>query len=297
MKQNHQGIPWSGYLLLIGITLGWGMAWPFMKIAVSEFTPWAFRVLTLVIGGLGLLTIAGITGHSLRVRKEELVPLLVVSALGITGWHMGVAFGLSMMEASRATIIGFTMPLWATLLSKYLLKERITPKKWLGISLGFVGLVFLLYPSLDEISRSTTGALCMLAAAAGWAAGSVFIKYYKWNMPSSVLTGWQLLVGSIPVVIGALVFDPLAIPQGISQKAWLSVAAIIVWPIWYCHWAWTKLVRMLPAHIAANAVMPVPVLGVVSSSLVLGESISLLDWSALVFVLLALFLVVQPEKG
>ena len=297
MDSNNRGIPWAGYALLAGLSLGWGLAWPFMKIALNEISPWTFRVITLLGGGGAMLLLARASGLSLAISQKEMGPLLLTALLNITGWHLGSAFGLSLMQAGRAVIIGFTMPLWATLLCKYLLKEQIGPQKWLGLAVGCAGLAMLLWPDLEKVTQSTRGALLMLAAAVCWGAGSVLIKYFTWRMPTSVLTGWQLILGCMPVMAGAFVNDVLAIPGGISGQVWLCVAIVVLVPILFCHWAWTTMVRMLPAHVAVNSTLLIPLIGVVSSALILGESIAPSDWAALVCVLVAIFLILRPKAA
>ena len=200
------------------------------------------------------------------------------------------------MDASRAVIIAFTMPLWATILSALLLKERIKSTRLLALGIGLGGLALLIWPELDAVGATPVGALFMLAAAVSWATGTVLIKRTDWNTPTTVLTGWQLLLGSIPVVMGALFLEPLGVTLNVSTSAKFALTYIIFFPMIYCHWAYFTLVRIFPASIAAISTLAIPVVGVFSSTLILNESVGISEIVALFLVVTALSIVIFVEK-
>ena len=141
----------KGILLLVSLSMFWGMAWPAMKISVSEIPPWSFRMYCLVFSGAGILLLAKANRFSLKLPMEELKPLCLVALFNITGWHLFSAHGVLRMNASRAVIIAFTMPLWATALSRIILKERISPARILALGIGLCGLGFLIWPELHAV--------------------------------------------------------------------------------------------------------------------------------------------------
>ena len=271
----------SGYFLILGMTIFWGVAWPVMKVALNEIPPWTFRTISLVCGGAGIMALAKMKGHSVAVPRGEMVPLLVVSLINITGWHMGSAYGISLMMAGRAAILGFTMPLWATIIGYFVLGEKITLRKIVALFLGMLGLIILLGPQIYTLEKTPFGALCMIFAAACWATGTVLIKYFSWSIPILVLTGWQLILGSIPVVVGTLLLDPMLHPSQLSTNALLALVYVVAFPIIFCHWAWFSVVSIFPASVAAISVLAVPSIGVLSSALVLGEQVGVIDIIAL----------------
>ena len=252
-----------------------------MKIALTEIPPWTFRTISLVCGAVGIMVIAKISGLKLSVPRDERIPLLVVSLFNITGWHLGSAHGISLMMAGRAAIIGFTMPLWATLISHYVLGEKIGKQKIIALLLGLTGLFILLTPQLAAVGDRPAGALFMLIAAVSWAAGTVLIKRFSWSIPTLVLTGWQLSIGSLPVIIGTIYLEPVLTISQLSLKTLLSMAYVVAFPMLFCHWAWFSVVRIFPASVAAISTMAVPIIGVLSSSVLIGEQFGLLEAAAL----------------
>jgi drug/metabolite transporter (DMT)-like permease len=295
-ETNSRGLPRRGILLLITLSLFWGMAWPAIKISVSAIPPWTFRSYCLVFSGIGILILAKAMGFRLKLPLHELKPLCFVALFNITGWHMFSAHGVLRMAASRAVIIGFTMPLWATILSALLLKERITSTRLAALIMGLGALALLIWPELNAVGAAPVGAMFMLGAAVSWALGTVLIKRTDWHTHTTVLTGWQLLLGGIPVVIGALVLEPGGVSLEVPARAILALTYIIAFPMIYCHWAYFTLVRIFPASIAAISTLAIPVVGVFSSTLILNESIGVGEITALLLVVAALSIVVFVEK-
>ncbi len=264
-------LPVGGFVLLAFVSLFWGLNWPGMKIALSELPIWWFRVLSVGVGAVGLMAIAWASTGALRPTRRELRPLLICALFNIVGWHLFTGYGVSLMPAGRASIIAFTMPVWAALLGALILGERITVYKVAGLVLGVAALAVLIGPDLVALSAAPAGALFMLGAALSWATGTVLFKKYDWDSPVSALIGWQLLIGLAVILPGALILEPAPDLTALSAKVWIALLYLFALPMIFCQWAFFKVVRMFPAAIASIGTLAVPVIGVYSSALILGE--------------------------
>lgn len=280
-----------GLLLFASITLFWGVNWPAMKFAVGEVPVWTFRTICLVAGGVGLLVICRLWRLKLAVPRAELWPLVLVSFFNITGWHLFSAFGLVYMPAGRASIVAFTMPLWAALLAVPVLRERLSWSTIAGLAVGMLGMAVLVVPDWQAIAAAPLGLVFMLLAALSWAAGTVLLKRFRWSMPTSVLAGWQLVLGGLPVALGAVALDRGFDPLAVSAAAWWATLYAALIPMIYCHWAWFRVVGIYPAAVAAVGTLAIPVVGVLSSSLALGEPVGLDIVLSLALVIAGLVLV------
>jgi drug/metabolite transporter (DMT)-like permease len=284
-------LPTVGFVLLGLLTLFWGINFPIMRVALGEITPWYFRVLCLSTGGLGLLAITRARGRRLGIPRRELGPLVLIALVNITGWQLLTAYALTMMEAGRAVIIAYTMPLWAILLARLMLGEPITLLRTAGLALGLGGLAVLGWPAVEAMEAAPWGALCMLGAALCWATGTILMKYFRWSMPTSELVGWQLLFGGLPVFIGAPLIEALPDPSRMSAAALAAIAYAAVVPMIFCHYAYYTVVRLFPAALATLGTVAIPVIGVLTGAAVLGEPIGWREITALVMVVAALALV------
>jgi drug/metabolite transporter (DMT)-like permease len=288
--RHKQASPLRGIVLLALLSLFWGLAWPAMKIVLGEIRPWTFRAICLAAGGAALLALSRAGGVTLRVPAGDLKPLIITSLINITGWHILSAYGLAMLHAGRAVIIAYTMPLWAILLGRLLLKEHITSARLWALGFGWTGLALLLVPEMRAFGAAPLGALMVLGAAVCWGAGTVLVKYFKWHMPGTLVMGWQLLIGGIPIVVGAILIDPVAALATVSWKAIAALIFVVALPTIFCHWAFFTVVQIFPANVAALSTLGIPVIGVFSSTLILGEPVTAAEVAALFLVVLSLAL-------
>lgn len=293
---TRSGIPARGLWLLGAVALLWGANWPIMKMVLFEWNVWHFRTVSLALGCASLFALGKLMGYSLRVPPGEWGRLLAASFFNITCWHIFSGFGVSLLASGRASIVGYTMPLWVVPLSMWLLHEPMTRRKLVGLALGFLGLLLLIGDDLVRLQQAPLGTLAMLAAALTWAIGIVIVKRYPVTLPTTVFTGWMMLLGGIPVLVGALLFGGSEFKL-LSSKALLALAYVVFVAMVFCHWAFQRLVKMLPATITGISSLTVPVVGVFSGMLMLGEEPGAAEWGALALILCALAVILIPSRS
>lgn len=286
----------TGLILLALITLFWGVNWPAIKLSVNEVPVWVFRTICLLAGAGGLFAIAAMARLSLRIPRQDLRPLLIAALGNITGWHLFSALGVTMMLPGRASILAFTMPLWAAPIAAVWLRERIDGLRLAGLGVGMIGLLVLVIPDWANLSAAPMGPIFMLLAAISWAFGTVALKTHTYSMPTTSLVAWQMLLGGIPIFLGALIFDRDFDPVAVSSLGWWAVAYAALIPMVFCHWAWFRVVGLYPAVVAAIGTLAIPVVGIISSAMITGDPVGWDEILSLVLVVFALFLVlVAPQ--
>jgi drug/metabolite transporter (DMT)-like permease len=290
-------VPATGILLLCALTLFWGSNWPAMKLALREVDPWTFRSLCLVVGGAAVLGLARLARQPLYVPPAERGALLWAAFFNITAWHVLSAYALRLVPAGRASIVAYTMPLWTVLLARLWLGEPLTRARWLGLGLGLVAMMVLLGGDLGLLGQAPAGTACMLGGALAWAVGTVLLKRRRWTLPTMALTGWQLVLGAVPVVLGALWLGAWAPLAQLSAPAALGVAYAVLIGIVFCHYAWFKVVELLPSGVAAIGTLGIPVVGTLSGALVLGEPVGWREGIALILVVAGLAIVFLGDPG
>jgi drug/metabolite transporter (DMT)-like permease len=285
----------AGVALLIALTITWGLNWPMMKLALAEVPPWTFRSLCLMVGGGALLALTRASGAPVSIPRGRLGALALVAVFNITGWHLFSAYAVLNTGAGRAAIIGYTMPLWASVLGIWVLHTRPTARQGAALLLGMGALVLLMAKDFGAVGATPTGALLMLGAAICWAIGTVLVKKFAWEgLAVTALTGWQQLIGGLPIVIGWSLLEPVPDLGTLSLPAAIGLAYAVFVAMIFCQTAYFKLLSLLPAHVAAISVLPVPVVGVVSSALLLGEPVGPAEVAALTLVVSGLFLLIRP---
>jgi len=292
-RQERQGFPASILWVLVALTLGWGFNWPMIKLALTEVPVLSFRSVCLLGGATGLFAIAAYARLPLRVPRGQWGRLLLIALFNITVWNVSVVYGISYMSSGRAAILAYTMPLWSVPLSAWLLRERITARRILGVGLGMCAMLLLLSVELQAVQAAPKGTLLMMGAALSWAIGTVLMKRFPVDLPVTSLTAWQLLLGGVPIYAGALAFEMHSL-QPLTLWPAVALAYNVLVAFVFCHWAWYKIVTSVPVGVSSLSSLMTPVVGVFSGMLVLSEQPHWQDFAALGLVLLALATVMLP---
>ena len=106
-----------------------------------------------------------------------------------------------------------------------------------------------------------------------------------------MLTGWQVAIGTVPMIIGMLLMENPTTLFSVSAKAIAGMLYTAVVAMVICHWTWYSLLRMVPAAVAATATLAVPISGVYASAVFLDEVVGWQEVGALGLVVGGLFLV------
>jgi drug/metabolite transporter (DMT)-like permease len=275
------------------LTLIWGCNWPVLKIVVTEMAPLTFRALTLPFAAIGMLLVAKWSGDSIGVPRAWWGRVAALAFFNIAGWNGFVLFGVQQLPAGRSAIIAYTMPIWAMLISFAVLHEPLNRRKIIGLALGMLGMIVLLGDDIRHIRSTPIGAILILCAAILWAIGTVLLRKWKPPIAQNTLSGWMMLLGWLPLVIAAPFFEthPVSYLLHLSGATWFAILYNIFLAGTVAHWAWFTLARTLPVAISSLTSLPVPVVGVISGMIVLGERPGPAELVALALVLASLFAV------
>ena len=282
-------------ILLVFLTLAWGLNWPVMKYGVRDLPPVQFRAICIGGGLVALWTYARLTGVSLAVGRGRWPTVLRLAIPNAIIWHLLVVIALRMLPAGRSAILGYTMPVWVVVAGLLFFHERPTTRQAFGVLSAFVGMVLLLSSELGEIAGRPLATLLVLAAAAAWGYGTHLLRRELRDMPTLALTFWMLAMTLAVMVAYTTLFERAEWRMPHAGE-WASIVYNMLLAIAFCHAAWSHLARTLPPIASSLSVMMIPVLGVFSSMWLLGESPLWQDYVALVLILIAMAVVLLPMK-
>lgn len=285
-----------GFAMLIGVALAWGLNWPAMKVILLEVPVWQFRAVTGVFGAALLLALAWLMRQRLHVPRRQWPALTAAALLNVTSWFVLIAYGVRLMATGHASILAFTMPIWAALIGVAVLGERMNSRRILSLVLGAAGVAVLLTHDVEALGQSPLGAILILLGAFNWAAGVHIQKRVKWEIGPVALAGWQIAIGTVPIIVIAIFLEPFVY----HRASWAALGAsvyLVVIALAFAYYAWFQAVRIFPTHVSAIGTLLVPIVGVVSASLVLGEPFGWREAAALTLVVGAVALVIlQPAE-
>jgi drug/metabolite transporter (DMT)-like permease len=284
------------WILLVLLTLCWGINWPIMKIGVNNFPPLTFRTLSM-LGGLPAIWLAARMQKiplALPAGQTGAVARLAVSNMLV--WHICIVLSVRLLSSGRAAILGYTMPVWAVLCGLFFYRERISQTAWIGVGCALAGALLLLSSEFGNLAGQPLGSLLALTAAIAWGYGTVAMKRSKIDMPTITLTFWMLVMTLLVMATLAVLFEHSAWRMP-TVPEWFSILynALIIFG--FAHVAWFRLARSLPPVASSLSVMMIPVLGVLSGAWMLGETPQWQDYAAMGLILLAMSTVLLKPRA
>jgi len=277
--------PLQGLLLLLVTAVAWGLNWPVMKLLMRDWPPYGFRI----IAGAGAIVLLGSIalgqGQRLLPRPDQWRRLVPSAILNVSSWSVVAPLSLFWLDASEAAIIAYTMPVWATVIAWPVLGERPTWPRLAGLALGLAGVTLLMGGALGGgLAAKWPGVLAILGTALMFACGTVVTKRWPVQMAPVPLVAWQLVIGLLPVVAISLAFERLDFAR-VTWVGWGCLLYVAVIAQCVAYLAWFRALRFLPAGTAAIGSLLVPVVGVFSSALLLGEPLGARQLAALALTL------------
>ncbi|RZA30272.1 MAG: EamA family transporter, partial [Proteobacteria bacterium] len=157
--------------LVVVLTILWGTNWVLFPLAVQEVSVWTFRAICLLGAGLLSLGIARGRGLSLHVPRSQRPTLVTAALVYLVVWNVGSTYAAVLIPSGQAAVLGFTMPLWATILSWLVFGEKPSLRLVGSVALAGCGVACLAYAGRHSYAAAPLGFLLGLAAGLGWACG------------------------------------------------------------------------------------------------------------------------------
>lgn len=189
-----------------------------VKLISLELHPF---IITLYRAGLVFVVLLPILFWRGRaVFNTSSIRLQVVRG-GIGGLGMLCVFtGLSMISLAEVTVLLFTVPIFATLLSIVFLSEKVGVRRWTAIFVGFLGILIIARPQ----GSVSTGHLFILCAALSWSTSILIAKKLTEKDTVISITFWQAM-GCVPLAFIASLFV-WELPSFVQLGALLGIAAL-----------------------------------------------------------------------
>jgi len=275
----------AAYALLAVVIVALGANWPFLTLALEDIPPIWFTVHRL--GGSAIvLTLGMVASGSFTMPPKPDRPLVVgVGVFRLTLVTTMALYALSLVPPGRASILIYTSSLWAVPIAVVFLRERLGLASAVGVGIGMTGLVILLDPSAFDWSDTGTlaGTGLLLLAAVITAAVSVQTRGHRWTASPMQLMPWQVGIGALPVIVLALAAEG---PPSFDwrTRTWFIVLYQITIATPFTIWGVQTVLRRVRAITTSLAMTAVPVIGVLSARIVVGEELTARSVSALILI-------------
>ncbi len=284
-------------ILLVLLTLVWGVNWPIMKIGIAGYEPLTFRVLSM---WLGLPVLAGVLWWRrapFRIAREHWGELARLTVTNMLFWHTLAVLAIQSLSSGRAAILGYTMPVFSAIVGAAWFGQRLPLRAWGGVAAAGLGVLLLLWHEFIRLSGAPLAVGMMLVAAAVWAVGTQQMRRTTLPYDTLTISFWMIALTTVWMSALSALFEREAWGVMPSPLVWGAIVFNALGVFAFAQVAWLVLARSLPPIASTLSVMMIPVLGVFSGAWLLGEVLHWQDWAAVALIMLAIAAVLWPGKA
>src|SRR5436190_12981937 len=299
-KMEHYGRPMihsvmnrAEWAILSALALIWGVAFYFIKVAVTHVEPLTYVWLRLSIAASAFWLFLRWRGDRLGLPRGVWAAIFLLALLNNVIPFALFGWGQQHIASGLASILNATTPIWGVIVAHLLTAdERMTPAKMLGILVGFAGVATMIGPGLLADGGGLLPQLACLAAALCYALAGVWARRFrKLGVPPIKVAAGQLLAG-------ALVMAPIALAV---DRPWLrpfppieAMGAILALALVCTAFAYILYFKLIDSAGATNALLVtllVPPTAILLGAMLLGEQLTSAQFAGLGFIALGLALI------
>lgn len=263
------------YGALIGLSLIWGTSFLFIKLLIPYAAPWEIVFLRCLFGALLLYGLIIFQYGKKIFRKLPWLPLTVVGIMNAAVPWTLIALSETRIASSTAAIINATTPIWTSFIGFILFAVFLSKKQWLGILIGFIGILILFNFDIGELfNGSFVGIGTMVLAPVFYGFSNQYARRYLQNVPVVVIAAGTLTVGYISTGILTVVMGGFPTQAFTSVSTIASILALGIFGSGIAYLLNYYMITKGSAEFASFVTYLVPVSAMFWGWLILGESLS-----------------------
>jgi len=283
---------------LLVVMFLWAICFPLITMGIKYAPHLTFATIRAALSGGTLIIIAFILGKKLPTNLKDWI---LISAIGLGATSLaffGMFHAAEFISPGIATVIASTQPLMAAFLAHMFLCERLGRRGKIGLFLGFLGILIISFPQLvaDQKTAFEIGIGFIVVAALGITFSNVLIKKISNNIDPLMAMGLQMLIGSIPLAIIAMITENPATlrwtPEFIFSLLSLSLAGTSL-----AYWLWSKILMTTQLSYANAFTFLVPIFGLWMGISFYGEQLSTIVIFGIAITLIGIYQVAKSHKS
>ena len=293
--EGTRGMIWAA---LAAVYFFWGTTYLAIRVGVRTMPPFLMASVRFLIAGAILYAIAIRTGDRQgdRPRREHWRSAAIIGTALLLGGNGLVSWAEQHVPSGLASLIIATVPFWIVLLGRFVLKDRVSLREWLGIATGMAGLVFLVNPS-SGAGIDPAGAALLVIASILWAGGSLYARSAPLPSRPLVGTAMEMLCGGVALAVVSVAAGELGRLDvaTISLESFLGLGWLIVFGSLVGFSAYVWLLRVTRTSLVGTYAYVNPVVAVLLGWAMLGEPITLQALIAGAVIVIAVALIVSAR--
>jgi drug/metabolite transporter (DMT)-like permease len=277
----------------------WGSTYTAIRIGAAQMPALLLSGTRFFIAGWILLGWCRWRGLRLGWPPRTMLTLGLIGLLLLGGGNVGLVYAEETVPSGLASLVSAVIPLYVALIEFFLPGGEPLPRRgWLGMGLGFAGLLALLWPSVRVGFGGDPGVLwaiaALLAGALSWAVGSILSRRARLPVHSLVAAAWQMLAaGAFNLLVGTALgqwpeFHLNA--AAVGSLAWLITCGSLLGYTGFIY-----LIEHLPVAKVTSYSYVNPVVAVLLGIFLLHERVGAAECAGMAGVVVAVFLLTTAQ--
>ncbi len=287
-----EGRNWIVYSQLLLTMFLWGLAWPVGRFLATDLPPVSIAVLRYAIVVPVLFGILKVKGQPLRLERKWIANLVIMGLFSTTLYQIFFLYGVRYAAASDDSLVIGIGPVLIAIMASFVLKEPLTKTKGLGFIAGLagIGVISVLSPNTDVLNRPL-GISLVFGGAIAYATYTVILRRFvagtrsddtSPRLSSLAILSWISLFGWLFLIPLSLSEAPWTYTW--EPVSWLGILYLAILSTVVGYFFYVEGVSKIGAGRAAIFGNLVPVFGVITSVILLGENLS--PWHGVSFLLI-----------
>ncbi|MFQ5815409.1 MAG: DMT family transporter [Candidatus Hydrothermarchaeaceae archaeon] len=284
-------------LFILFATMMWGASFVLIKVGLREVPP-----VTLAALRFSLASIIFLGAVFARYNAREMFSYLrrdlwVLTAIGFSGIFLPNVLqnvGMQYTNASIASILMATGPVFVVLLAAGFLGESLGVRKIGGIVLALFGAVMIStqgdLSGLREMRGYLLGNILLLLAAASYGPSTILAKMRVSEEEPIVVLTWSTVIGSLFLLAFTPLYESGAALFSLSRSAWIIVLALVLLPTALAFFMWFEALKRMEASKVSMFIFLIPVFAVAFANFFISEPITLFTLANAALILLGVYM-------
>ncbi|MHB9097132.1 MAG: DMT family transporter [Syntrophales bacterium] len=287
-------------LKLFLTTIFWGGTFVAARIVAQHVGPYSASFLRFFTASLFLLAIIiRQEGRIPRLKRHQVVPAVLLGMTGVFAYNVFFFLGMKTVAAGRASLIVGTNPIFISLLSALIFRERLNAKEVTGVFLCLAGATVVVSRG-DPLSIFTGGIgwgeIYLLCCVASWVAYTLIGKVIMKDLSPLAAVTYSCLIGGAAMLIPAGMEGLPALIGAMALKDWIGIVYLgffgtVLGFFWYY-----EGIRAIGPTRASVFINFVPVSGIFFGWLILSEAVNLSLLVGALLVMAGVYLTNRPRR-
>lgn len=198
------------YFVYALLCLIWGSTWLAIKIGLDDASPFWSAAWRFIIAAILMIAINRFRGDRFPRDWREILRIAFPGLFLYGASYLLVYWAEVYIDSALTAVIYASMPFFVAALGVLMIpEEKLSSTGWLGLVIGFAGILLVFRESLGRTHFILFGTIISVLASLGSAYGTVYVRKYLRKYPIAMMASLQMTLGALVLLLMAILFEPI----------------------------------------------------------------------------------------